>query len=513
MRDFLRRVLFGSRELPPLHPDYPWEQGGKLPTEKEIILFTEPRDADGYIDYETALNNHLRRDIKPEDNAMVLLLQAFGPPPEDSPSYFEWLGMSPPPWNVNCIIPLEEHFSFRRPEDVEQELQRILCRPWVSAKHPDFANWLTRNERSLALIEEASRRPAYYHPLTAKKGERGLMFGPFFSTIVHFRQPALLFCARANLRAGRGDHAGAWSDVFAALRLGRLVSSGGTWMEVILGLAIEHIAAATLLGLIEWTDMTANELRTHREAYAQLPPMGDLESKTQNERVFGLDLIQAIHRHGVPVLKKLEQPGTNDPGSDESGALLRDAVDWRMVAANVHTHYDRVMDIHRRSTHAERKAGWNEYAQQLKASAAEGRRMSLSRWALTRLKTAEARQTITRRLIYRLNSTADIWVVQLYEGWFRWKQLRENLLLAFALAEHLAEKGEYPNELTQLSPTYIDPVPNGVYSERPLVYKKADAGYLFYTSGPSGIESGGRLNSDNPPGDDIGVRMPSNRVK
>ena len=39
----------------------------------ETTYVTGPVDADGFIDYETALNERLRGDIKPEQNANVLL--------------------------------------------------------------------------------------------------------------------------------------------------------------------------------------------------------------------------------------------------------------------------------------------------------------------------------------------------------------------------------------------------------------------------------------------------------
>jgi len=41
-----------------------------------------------------------------------------------------------------------------------------------------------------------------------------------------------------------------------------------------------------------------------------------------------------------------------------------------------------------------------------------------------------------------------------------------------------------------------------------LIYRLEDAGYLLYSIGPDGNDDGGRGYDDEPPGDDIAVRMP-----
>jgi hypothetical protein len=61
---------------------------------KETTYITGPLDEDGYVDYATALNERLRKGIKPEENANVLLWKAFGPRPEGAkmpPDFFKFL--------------------------------------------------------------------------------------------------------------------------------------------------------------------------------------------------------------------------------------------------------------------------------------------------------------------------------------------------------------------------------------------------------------------------------------
>ncbi len=66
---------------------------------KETTFITEPVDVDGYLDYETALNERLRRTVTPETNAMVLFWQANGPKGEGRempPRLFQGVADGPP---------------------------------------------------------------------------------------------------------------------------------------------------------------------------------------------------------------------------------------------------------------------------------------------------------------------------------------------------------------------------------------------------------------------------------
>ena len=72
---------------------------GAITISEETTFLTEPLDADGYVDYIAALNAAASKDVTPENNAVVLLAQAFGPPDFHDrfrPAYFAALGIPPP---------------------------------------------------------------------------------------------------------------------------------------------------------------------------------------------------------------------------------------------------------------------------------------------------------------------------------------------------------------------------------------------------------------------------------
>src|SRR5262249_54357378 len=108
----------------------------------------------------------------------------------------------------------------------------------------DLASWLQANDKPLALVIEAVKRPNYYSPLVPRKakGSSGLV-GALGGQNLMSRQFAQVLVARAMLRTGEGEYDAAWQDLLACHRLGRLVGRGPTLVDALIGVAIEGLAA------------------------------------------------------------------------------------------------------------------------------------------------------------------------------------------------------------------------------------------------------------------------------
>ena len=90
----------------------------------------------------------------------------------------------------------------------------------------------------------------------------------------------------------------------------------------------------------------------------------------------------------------------------------------------------------------------------------------------------------------------------------RSEQIHRNGVIAAGLAAHFADTKKYPEALTDLVPKYLAKVSSDVFNEMPVTYRTTATGYLFYSVGVNGVDDGGKLLIDVPPGDDVGVRMP-----
>jgi hypothetical protein len=98
-------------------------------------------------------------------------------------------------------------------------------------------------------------------------------------------------------------------------------------------------------------------------------------------------------------------------------------------------------------------------------------------------------------------------------GQDRFEQVQHNLHVAFALAAYRVEHGRYPEKLDALAPRYLATVPGDLCSGKALIYRSTENSYLFYSVGVNGKDDGGRGYDDDPPGDDLPVRMPLSALK
>src|SRR5438552_13847534 len=77
-----------------------WPGSSTFTVSPETTYVTGPLDKDGYVDYVTALNERLSKEINPDNNANVLIWKAVGPHAEGATmpkEYWKWLGTDPPP--------------------------------------------------------------------------------------------------------------------------------------------------------------------------------------------------------------------------------------------------------------------------------------------------------------------------------------------------------------------------------------------------------------------------------
>src|SRR5262249_53350095 len=86
------------------------------------------------------------------------------------------------------------------------------------------------------------------------------------------------------------------------------------------------------------------------------------------------------------------------------------------------------------------------------------------------------------------------------------EQVQRNLHVAFALGVFHRDYGRYPAKLDELAPKYLAAVPDDIFSGSSLIFHSKKDSYLLYSVGVNGKDDGGRCYSDDPPGDDLGVR-------
>lgn len=494
----------------------------RFPLGKETTVVTEPLDADGYIDYAAALNEHWRRGVTPENNANVLLWKAFGPHPEGATmpaEFFKWMGIKSPPEQGDYFIPIPRFAREKLKLDpgpgikaIDDELVGCSQISWKESEHPNIAAWLKANEKPLAVVLEATKLTHYYSPLVPERTKNGprLLLNARLPGVQECREVAKSLTARALLRVGEGRFDDAWQDLLACHRLSRLVAHGATLIELLVGIALDAVAGKADLAFLERVHWNAEQIRNRLRELQKLAPMPLVADTVDfGDRFWLLEIIVTIDRYGPEVLENLAD-GTVKKSSPWT-KLFRARVDYEPALRNANRWYNliaKALRIKDRTTRETQLAQLHAELRVLKGKTQESIPGALE--LLFAKDSDKIRgETIGNILIglmlpafNKVQSAAD-----------RCEQTQNDLYVAFALAAYRRDHGRYPKELAALAPKYLDKIPTDMFSGKPLIYRPREDGYLLYSVGVNGQDEQGKSYDDQPPGDDLTVRMPLPKLK
>lgn len=503
---------------------------------RETTWITRPLRADGSPDYVAALDAAMRAGVTPENNAVVLYWRALGPKAiavESRAAYFAKLGMDVPPEEGDYLVGLhafaQERAAQRDPplspvetadffQELAHQMGRAAAAPWTARELPEMAAWLARNEKPLAIVVEAARRPKYFAPILFSPREADdpppLLIEALLPLAQESREFSRLLAARAMRSLGEGKRAEAEEDLLACRRLGRQVGQDRWLIAQLVGIAIEAIAGEAEAALAHHGNYTAEEARAYIARLDALPPRRPMiETIDNGERLVMLSVVCHIALYPENI-DQLSNGGPRQSPSmlTKAGVLL---INWDVPLKKTNAHFDELAAAARAGTRDERQEKLDAIDNGLRQKAAE---------------IGDPRRMLSRALWGRSETMGDVLLSLLApaisaafsaeeQATMRFELSR----LGFALAAYKADQGEYPPALDALAPRYVATVPQDVFSGKPLVYRRADdrKGFVLYSVGRNGMDDGGRdgRRGDPPPefgpgafvvGDDIVIRTPEN---
>jgi hypothetical protein len=483
----------------------------KFTISKETTYVTEPVDKDGHIDYVAALNKRLREGVTPANNANAVLIKALGPQPEGKElpaEFFKWLEVPAPPKRGDYFIDLKDytkdHLKLKPKQryEIDEQLGRAMQRPWTEKQYPHLAAWLKANQKPLALVDDAVKRTHYFWPLLPMDPDLGLMSARIGS--FYYGMMAKALTARAMLRTSQGATDAAWQDLLACLRLGRLVGRGGGLTEGIEGYYIGIKACRAQLAWLEASKPDAKRIAGCLRDLQKLPPLPGIADKVdQFERFMFLDSLKMVDKHGLLYAMETFEGLTPTKKRNRLLEAAVDGIDWDPAMKSANRWYDRWTLAMRENDRGPREKKLRRLFQevsQLRADVTsdESKRKLVFGGPATRGKVVG---DILLSLIFPAMRKSQITADQA-------QQTQDNLLFAFALAAYQRDHGSYPKKLDDLAPKYLANIPPDLFTSKPLVYRPGEKSYLLYSFGVNGKDDGGRGSEDDPPGDDLSVRMP-----
>jgi hypothetical protein len=429
--------------------------------------------------------------------------------------FFQRLGIDEPPKDGDYFLGLSKYLKEQlklEPEEINALLDQkdwAIKRPWTATDYPRIAEWLKANDKPLALAIEASKRPEYFNPLISgkKATEPGSLVGALIPSVQKCRELACALAGRAMLRAAEGKFDEAWQDLLACHRLARLVARGASIIEDLVGIAIDRIASQADLAYLQRADLSARQIRDRLKDLQVLPPLPPLADKIDLcERFVYLETVQLIRCQGPGMLDGIGDCGVAKKSTPvEIRAMER--IDWEPVLISGNQWYDRLAAAMRQKDRAERKEALGKIENDLKALKKDIPSSDvLSRFLLDEKERGKA---IGDTLLTLLMPA----FLKVQDAHDRSEQTERNLHLTFALAAYHADNGRYPDKLDDLAPMYLATIPDDLFSGKALHYRLSEMGYLLYSVGVNGKDDGGREYDDEPPGDDLVVRMPLPELK
>jgi hypothetical protein len=316
------------------------------------------------------------------------------------------------------------------------------------------------------------------------------------------------------LRTSEAKYDDAWQDLLACHRLARLVGHGATNIEAMVGIAVNAIACNADVTYIANARLTTQQILDRRKDLQSLRPMPTIADKIDlGERFVCLDAMQGIHR-GMYA----EVAGRPGKQPDPQAVKALDTIDFTSSLRRANQIYDRLAVAMRQPGRADRVKELKAIEDELDAEARQKKLDDTKLGRLNRIVEFLRKPEDTGKMVGK--SIGDVALslmlpaaAKVQNAYDRCEQMQQNIDVAFALAAYRSDNGRYPARLDDLAPKYLATIPGDLFSGKPLIYRPTENGYLFYSVGVNGKDDGGRFYDDDPPGDDLGVRMPLPALK
>jgi hypothetical protein len=243
------------------------------------------------------------------------------------------------------------------------------------------------------------------------------------------------------------------------------------------------------------------QLAAYRKKLAELSALPKIvESVDQGERFFSLDVISHL------ATQKMEGDELGFPNSKLFQQMMRLSIDWDLIMKRFNEEYDQMAAAFRLPSYAERAAEMDKLTEELKNLKRETK--DPVQLALMVIGVNTPRELVSRQMGNMLIFLLLPAVSNAGDAEIRAATRRDQTLIAIALAEHKRDNGNYPESLSELSPKYLETIPQDAFTGQPLKYQRQDKGYLLYSQGPNGKDDKGQDRNANNDADDWSIRVP-----
>lgn len=459
---------------------------------KETTRWTSPLTEDGFVDYITGANERRGKGVTRANNAAFDFVRIMDP--NDEWGFHKELGIK----KTDVQTPFGSWVEYTRTKAPDAPLQfqqkllelrdELSTGPWKAEQGAMVADWLEANKVPLDLLAEATKKPRFYTPWAP---EDEMVAAISLPLVQDSRELARALKARAMLRLGAGDNAGAWNDLQAMHRLARMVGQGATLIEGLVAVAIEGVALNSDVTFIQSVSLSPEEIARYQTDLEKLPPLDNLaDSIDTGERIMFLDVTQLVARDGLKRLAMLtgESTGTARSILDR---LMKSSVDWNETLIVGNEWYDRCVEVLHIESLPTRRTEWDQLQQDLVNAMpqASGAQLAKLLFASKKAKGRHMGVLLVNLTMPALGAASN--------AGSRSADERQLAIAAFALEAYKEKNGKYPASLDALVPRHLKAAPQDLFLESPYKYETDGSDFRLYGVGQNFEYDNAKPGADN----------------
>ncbi len=345
--------------------------------------------------------------------------------------------------------------------------------------------FISENPVVFDLVYEGTHRPYFWMTYRAEDPNEGLI-GVLLPQLGNFRSLARLLIFKSQRAAEQNRFNDSFDDLISCYRLGRQIRQGNNILvEQLVGIAIEALSTNQICKILATSKIEPIYLSALQKNLEQIISDEDFVVNFKSEELFMYDETQRCftdscfgsHLYLPRVAKLSSMLGPVEPLSVLLGSLKTPKTTFHILF----THPDKQQT----QQAAERYYDYLESIARKSPAQIHSEGIDVGK---------ESMKIVEGNLLLEMLSPALGRVIELSS---RNKISVKSTLTIIALVRYNQDKGQYPDSLKELVDSgYLKELPADPWSDKPLVYKKTDKGFILYSIGLNSKDDGGVVARD-----------------
>lgn len=359
------------------------------------------------------------------------------------------------------------NFSPRSPQALSQEDRQIIQQS------------IRDNQESLNLIRQGNQKPHYWQVYGTGENEDKEMLSMLMPHLSDWRDLSRLMCWQGLFHAEQGDFEKAFDDIMEAYSFGHhLRGQNTTLIEQLVAMAIENMSTDTLRKTVAryGEQIGAPLLDSTRKQFAAVIKNKDFTIDFESEKLFMYDEAQRSFtrsRFGKSHLY-LKRFSNDIYGFDDNEKLIFLFAQHSFKILFTHPNKEQTLK------EADRLYSEMQKIAAMTPASAKSQGLDIN---------ATVEESIKDNVFLRILMPALGKVNQI--AW-RYRAETQATLGILSVMQYQKEYGQFPESLEVLVETgLLKDVPMDPFSDKPLVYRKTDDGFMLYSVGLNFIDDGG----------------------